>query len=238
MSSPRFYHSRLFNLLNRRRQIKWRAVPRLAVQILLYPIYLFFQLGRNWISQARQLPPAVEIETMLELPSDSLFACDLQTRQLVISKKGQIIPLSNSESQIVKRHIYQEIVAYHQRKRKPSMAEKLTRAFAAKSPFQIRYVIFSLLESIAQSPKKPEMLDFQQEQWLKLDDLYSDCSQITLIDSKEHIDTQAVNLGYIDHPVLKHLGPLDRLIAKLENLLLFPLRLLAKLIRNLFANFN
>jgi hypothetical protein len=213
-------------------------VPRLALQVLLYPIYLFFQLGRNWISQARQLPPAVEIETMLELPSDSLFACDLQTRQLVISKKGQIIPLSNSESQIVKRHIYQEIVAYHQRKRKPSMAEKLTKVFAAKSPFQIRYVIISLLESIAQSPKKPEMLDFQQEQWLKLDDLYSDCSQITLIDPKEHIDTQAVNLGYIDHPVLKHLGPLDRLIAKLENLLLVPLCLLAKLIRNLLVKFN
>ena len=213
-------------------------MPRLALQVLLYPIYLFFQLGRSWISQARQLPPAVEIETMLELPSDSLFACDLQTRQLVISKKGQIIPLSNSESQIVKRHIYQEIVAYHQRKRKPSIGDKLTKVFAAKSPFQIRYVIFALLESIAQSPKKPEMLDFQQEQWLKLDDLYSDCSQITLIDSKEHIDTQAVNLGYIDHPVLKHLGPLDRLIAKLENLLLFPLRLLAKLIRNLLVKFN
>ncbi len=154
MSSPEPYQSRLLNFLNRQ-GIKWRdslevsarkikTVANWSLQLLLYPVYFLVQTGRLAghklvYSQGNnfKLPSSTIIESVLgslDEPSILGIACNLEDRQLVLTKDQEIIPVSPQDNQPLKQRIYLELVEYYRQARLKKYLDKPLTKLLPKSP--------------------------------------------------------------------------------------------------------
>jgi|GEM_PF-6530441 len=106
---------------------------------------------------------------------------------------------------------------------------------ANSNPFQIKYIIFAALEYFFSEKKqvKPPRSSAEEEPWLTWEDFFD--GQVTLLPSLgetgspqknnqekkgDFIETEVIDLGYVEHSLGKTLKWLDRIILKIEKFLL------------------